>query len=133
MTRRALFRTAPVALSLLLACGPDASHPIRARVDSAGAALAEPPDSLALSAPGGVEVWFTQLRTAADSTGRVCRERVMEIRRAGRRVPVPLLYTGERPTLVDDSTMRAHIWLHCRPGNLYTVSLRSGAPTWVGR
>ncbi len=88
-------------------------------------------DSLALSVPGGVEVWFTDSRVATDSTGTRCIERVMEIRRAGESVPIPLLYTGKRPELVNDSTIRARIWLNCRPGNTYTVNLRSGEPRRV--
>jgi hypothetical protein len=88
-------------------------------------------DSLALRTTTGVEIWFTDSRTAEDSAGHHCVERVMEIRRDGRRIPVPLLYTGRAPEVVNDSTVRARIWLHCRPGNTYFVSLRTGFPTRV--
>jgi len=37
--------------------------------------------------------------------------------------------TGVPPTLVNDSTIRARIWLNCRPGNTYEVNLRTGTPT----
>ena len=90
-----------------------------------------PADTLALVAPGGVEVWFTDARSARDSTGRSCVERVMQIRRAGQRIAVPLLYTGSIPRLVDDSTIEAPIWLNCRPGNVYQVDLKTGRPVRV--
>jgi hypothetical protein len=88
-----------------------------------------PADSLALTAAPGVEVWFTDTRQAHDSAGNACEERVLEIRRDGRRIPVPLLYTGSLPRLINDSTIEAPIWLHCRPGNLYRVNLHTGYPT----
>ena len=90
-------------------------------------------DSLALAAPGDVEVWFTDARAAKDSVGATCIERVMEIRRGGDTLPVPLLYTGAIPRLVNDSTMRARIWLNCIPGNTYDVDLRTGFPNVVNR
>jgi hypothetical protein len=68
--------------------------------------------------------------TSAD--GRACLERVMEIRAGGRAVPVPLLYTGEVPTIANDSTLQVHIWRHCAPADLYRVNLRTGQPTRVG-
>jgi hypothetical protein len=85
-------------------------------------------DSLALTAPGGVEVWYIGTREARDSAGTPCVERVMEIRRDGGRIAIPLLYTGETPRLADDSTLHAHLWLHCRPERLYAVNLRTGHP-----
>lgn len=91
----------------------------------------EPAESLALQAPGGVAVWFTDARAAEDSAGRKCVERVMEIRRGGTRLTVPLLYTGEVPKLIDDSTMRARVWLHCEAEDAYRVDLRTGIPTRV--
>jgi hypothetical protein len=55
----------------------------------------------------------------------------MGIRRDGKRTPIPLLYTGAPPRLVNDSTIEAAIWLNCRPGNVYQVNLRSGQPVRV--
>ena len=55
----------------------------------------------------------------------------MEIRQAGRRTPIPLLYTGAAPALVNDSTIRARVWLRCVPGSAYLVNLRTGVPTRV--
>jgi hypothetical protein len=55
-------------------------------------------------------------------------ERGLEIRRGGTRVRVPLLYTGESPTLLDDTTMRAVLWTNCKPLEKYRVDLRTGRP-----
>jgi hypothetical protein len=55
----------------------------------------------------------------------------MDIRDHGRITPIPLLYTGASPRLVDDSTIEAAIWLNCRPRNVYRVNLRSGQPVRV--
>jgi hypothetical protein len=90
---------------------------------------APPADSLALRTGTGAEVWFTGSRPAHDSTGVPCTERVMEIRAGDRRTRIPLLYTGAPPHLVNDSTIEAAIWLHCRPGAVYRVNLRTGQPT----
>jgi hypothetical protein len=38
------------------------------------------------------------------------------------------LYTGAAPVLLDQSTMRAELWNHCRPVGTYLVDLRSGRP-----
>jgi hypothetical protein len=108
-------------LALVTGCGAPSPRP-------ADEVPSRPRDSLALTAPGGVEVWFIATRPAKDSAGTPCVERAMEIRRDGGRVAIPLLYTGEAPTLVDDSTLRAHLWLHCRPMRLYEVNLRTGRP-----
>jgi hypothetical protein len=99
-------------------------------VDSAPVAVG-PADTLVLTAPAGVEIWFTDARVAHDSAGQACVERVMQIRREGRRVAIPLLYTGAAPRLVNDSTIEAAIWLNCRPGNVYRVNLRTGQPVRV--
>ena len=95
------------------------------RVASAAPVLA---DSLTVRTSAGAEVWFTASRPAIDTLGQRCTERVMEIRRDGKRIPIPLLYTGAAPELVNDSTIRARIWLRCRPGNTYEVNLRTGFP-----
>jgi len=85
-------------------------------------------DSLVLTAPGGVTVWLTEGRRAADSAGTPCFERTVEIRRDSVRLKVPLLYTTSAPTLLDDSTMRAQISHDCRPGAVYRVGFRDGMP-----
>ena len=114
--------TAAVCALALAAC--DKSKPEAATAS----ASAVPADSLALTAPGGVEVWYIGTRAGRDSTGATCIERAMEIRRDGIVTRIPLLYTGDAPTLVNDSTLRAYLWLNCRPMRLYEVNLRTGRP-----
>ena len=87
-----------------------------------------PSDSLVISTAAGVEVWYTLARVAQGPDGKSCLERGLEIRRGETRVQVPLLYTGTPPVLLDDSTMRALLWNHCRPVDAYRVDLRSGRP-----
>ena len=65
-----------------------------------------PADSLVATAPGGAEVWFTLARPDS-ADGRHCVDRAIEIRRGGTRVPVPLLYAGESPEILNDTTLRA--------------------------
>jgi len=116
----------------LSGCAGDAPPPeTTPRADSAVATQAFPtlPDSLALLAPGGTEVWFSGARLGTDSLGGTCTERGLVIVRGVSRILVPLLMTGVPPTLVNDSTIRARIWLNCRPGNTYEVNLRTGTPT----
>lgn len=101
--------------------------------DRAAEAASHPADSLALLAPGGVQVWFTLARADNASDGRRCQERGLEIRRDSARIPVPLLYTGEAPRLVNDTTIRARLWTSCRPGDSYLVDLGTGRPVRVSR
>jgi hypothetical protein len=112
-----------LAVVLSGACQPSAPH----RVPEQGQQV-RPPDSLVISSPRGVEVWFTLARSAKGLDGRQCQERGVEIRRAGTRIAVPLLYTGEPPELLNDSTIRARLWTNCRPGDAYLVDLRTGQP-----
>lgn len=119
---------------LLAALGCAREQPsAAASADPAAVAQAFPtlPDSLALTAPGGVTVWFSGARIGTDSVGGSCRERGLVVVRGGVRTLVPLLMTGAAPVLVNDSTMRARIWLHCRPGNTYDVNLHTGTPTRI--
>jgi hypothetical protein len=105
-----------------LACGerPAAALP--------GRASAPPPaDSLVATAAGGAEIWLTLARPDSGDGGR-CVDRGLEIRRGAKRLAVPLLYTGTPPEMLDDTTMRARLSLHCRPGDAYLVDLRTGRP-----
>jgi hypothetical protein len=88
----------------------------------------QPSDSLVASGENGLEVWFTLERAGRAADGTACVERALEIRRGGTRVPVPLLYTGAVPVILDHSTMRAELWNHCRPVATYLVNLRTGQP-----
>lgn len=119
----------PLALALLVACGSKPGS--RPTADTTAATPARPADSLVLTTKQGIEIWFTDSRSARDSTGAPCTERVMQIRRAGQTIAVPLLYTGSTPRLVNDSTIEAPIWLNCRPGNVYQVNLTTGRPVRV--
>lgn len=114
-----------LALAALLACGVPAGEKPVARNS-----VPEVPanDSLVLTSTAGPEVWFTLARTGTAADGRQCVERGLEIRHDGRRVQVPLLYTGSPPVLLNDSTVRAMLWTHCAPGHSYLVNLRSGYP-----
>ena len=107
-----------------LACGKPAATPPAAEV----AAPAPPADSLVVTAPNGAEIWFTLSRSDSGEGGR-CTARAVEIRRGGTRTPVPLLYTGWAPEIVNDTTVRARLADHCRPGDTYLVNLRTGRPT----
>jgi hypothetical protein len=89
---------------------------------------AAPADSLVATAPGGVEIWFTLAREGKAIDGSACTDRTLEIRREGKRIPVPLLYTGTAPEIVNDTTMRARLSKLCLPGDSYLVNLRTGRP-----
>lgn len=119
-------------LLLALGCAREAPPPASQAVDSASAAeFPALPDSLALAAPGGVQVWFTGARVGTGADGATCLERGLVIERAGVRNVVPLLMTGAAPELVNDSTIRARLWRDCRPGDTYDVNLRTAHPTRV--
>lgn len=87
-----------------------------------------PSDSLVLTSTAGAEIWFTLARGAMAANGQRCVERGLEIRQGSKRVPIPLLYTGSPPVLLNDSTLRAILWTHCTPGHPYRVNLRTGHP-----
>lgn len=109
-------------------CGGREDGAEGATLDSAGAEPTAPADSLVATAPGGVEIWFTLSREGKAADGTTCTDRTLEIRRGGTRVPVPLLYTGSAPEILDDTTMRARLSDDCVPGDAYLVDLRSGRP-----
>ncbi|TFG51260.1 MAG: hypothetical protein E4H38_01980 [Gemmatimonadales bacterium] len=114
-------------VALLGACGGEKQSPVPAQQDTPR----PPVDSLALTLPSGVEIWFTASRKATSAEGQGCVERVMEIRDGTTRRLIPLLYTGAPPRLINDSTIEADIWLNCRAGNVYQVNVRSGQPVRV--
>jgi hypothetical protein len=114
-----------LAIAGVSGCGPGNRSPGDDRSNSSP----EPADSLAISGSSGLQIWFTLARPAKAADGAACVERGLEIRREGKRIQVPLLYTGETPMLLNDSTMRAMLWTNCRPVDAYLVDLRSGRPT----
>jgi hypothetical protein len=124
-------RSWPIQLSILLAaCGRGDRPPAQgsATAQDSTTEQAKPPDSLVLTAPKGVEVWFTLVRASKAADGTSCIDRTLEIRREGSRIPVPLLYTATAPELVNDSTLRARLSDRCQPGDPYLVDLRTGRP-----
>jgi hypothetical protein len=121
--------TARVLLAALVVGGFGCAERPSSAAAPAGerASLPPPADSLVATAPGGAEVWFTLARL--DSVdGRQCVDRTIEIRRGGTRVPVPLLYTGTTPEILNDTTLRARLSNGCVPGDAYLVDLRTGRP-----
>jgi len=107
-----------------LACGKP-SPPPAASADTVG--TGRPADSLVATAPGGAEIWFTLARSDSGEAGR-CTARAVEIRRGTTRIPVPLLYTSAAPEVVNDTTFRARLSDHCKPGDTYLVDFRTGRP-----
>ena len=115
------------ALVAAAGCGErNEARPADSAVASAGPAA--PADSLVATAPGDVEIWFTLAREGKGADGAICIDRTLEIRRGDTRIPVPLLYTGQAPEIVNDTTMRARLSDRCAPGDSYLVDLRSGRP-----
>jgi hypothetical protein len=123
MTRRCWV----VALVAVLGAGCGEQEKVRL-AESKSTQPVAPADSLVATAPGGVEIWFTLAREVKGADGTTCTDRALEIRRGDTRVPVPLLYTGTAPEIVNDTTMRARLSNHCAPGDAYLVDLRSGHP-----
>ena len=109
-------------VALVSACGAEE------RPRSQDTATSSVPDSLVATGKDGLQVWFTLTRVGLAPDGTSCVERGLEIRRGDTRIQVPLLYTGAAPVLLDQSTMRAELWNHCRPVGTYLVDLRSGRP-----
>ena len=128
MSAQSAVRAAAIA-AITLACRERAPEPgATAEAMGSGAAPADrPADSLVGRAPGGEEIWFTLGRPDSGESGP-CIDRAIEIRRAGTRIPVPLLYTGTAPEIINDTTFRARLSSHCRPGDAYLVDLRTGRP-----
>ena len=119
-------RTCPVLILLVGLVGAcRAEERPRAREDAATPSVR---DSLVATSEDGLEVWFTLTRVGHAPDGTSCVERGLEIRRGDTRIQVPLLYTGAAPVLLNQSTMRAELWNHCRPVGAYLVDLRSGRP-----
>jgi hypothetical protein len=116
------------ALVQMLACGGPDEKPAAETAGAGPVAPAAPRDSLVATAPGGVEIWFTLARDGKAADGTTCVDRTMEIRRDSTRIPIPLLYTGAAPELVNDSTIRARLSTQCVPADAYLVNLRTGRP-----
>lgn len=122
-------RSVVVAIIAAVMCGCEGQRETRApEAERARAEPAAPAESLVATAPGGVEIWFTLAREGKAADGTSCTDRTLEIRREGKRIPVPLLYTSSAPEIVNDTTLRARLSDRCAPGDVYLVSLRTGRP-----
>lgn len=132
MTRAFALALAAVVLTASASSGCSRRVPERGPDGTAVVDTVGPPDSLALRLADGGEVWLGEGRAAADPLGRRCRERTLLIIRGGRRTVVPLLYTGDAPELAGDSTVRARLWLNCKPGAWYRVDTRTAQPQREG-
>lgn len=111
---------------LLAGCSREAA---RTPVSTATAPVPAPEQALVVN--DSTTLWFASGRHDWSSTGAPCFERLLEIRRGSQVIPVPLLYTGEAPVRINDSTAQVHIWLGCVPTDPYRVNLRTGQPTRV--
>ncbi len=115
---------------LLLAlgvCGCRGSGPGRPEETAAVVQVQPPADSLVLQV-GAIEVWFTDAREERSATGESCLERALEIREGAERRQVPLLYSREAPTPIDDTTMRAVLYRRCEPAAAYRVDYATASP-----
>jgi hypothetical protein len=125
----------PLASGAIVAAVSCRTAPPAARPTSDSAALSAAAtgsrDSLAVSGPNGLEVWFTLSRDDEAADGQHCTDRTLEIRRDTSRVAIPLLYTEEAPRIVNDTTLEAVLYRACRPLARYRVDTRTGQPTPV--
>lgn len=95
---------------------------------AAAPAASAPADTLVHRTPDGYQIWLTEGRAAADSSGAACYERSVEIRTDSSRVKVPLLFVLEAPTDLGRGFVRAELSLRCRPFATYRVELATGRP-----
>jgi hypothetical protein len=128
LSLRRLLEPAVWTTLLFAGCEPGTRAPATDRPSSPDHVADPPADTLVLTTGAGVEIWYGLARSSRGPDGAPCVERGLEIRRGQRRIQVPLLYTGETPTLLNDSTMRAVLWTNCRPGDVYLVDLTNGRP-----
>ena len=87
-----------------------------------------PADSMVLRMGDSAEIWFVTSMLDTGATGAPCYERTLEIRRGGRRTPVPLLYTMGELEVMDDTTVRASLMRDCAPYDTYLVNTKTGQP-----
>jgi hypothetical protein len=115
-----------IASCTLAACS--APKPSAQAADSTSTSVVALQDSKVLRMNDGAEIWLAAGRTDTSATGEICTERLFELRREGKSIPVPLLYSMGAPTIVNDTTVRAALYRHCVPSAWYLVSTRTGQP-----
>lgn len=126
-------RSAPLIIkaSLLLmlaACGGGSRD---SQLETVRAPEVMVPSEFVLAVNDSISLWYTLEREATSTNDTGCIERGLEVRSGERRLLVPLLYTAERPVVLDDSTIQVPLYRNCRPEQLYRVNLRTGQPTPV--
>lgn len=116
-----------VAVVALLS-GCRSPRPAVAAGDSASAPVSVLADSMVLRMKDGAEIWLAAARPDTAASGAVCSERLFEVRRDDKTLPVPLLYTIGAPQVINDTTVRAALHRHCVPSAWYLVNTRTGQP-----
>lgn len=95
------------------------------------AAPASPPgprDSLVLTLPDSTSVWLVRGREGIAADGTPCHERSIELRKDGRRLLVPLLYTRSAPHL-EHGKLYATLSNRCVDGAEYAIDPVTAYPT----
>ena len=114
-----------VAGMLLTSCASrDRTEEESARVET----LVPVSDTMVLRMPDSAEIWYSGGMPDTSATGEPCYVRTMEVRRAGTRTPVPLLYTMGDLAVVDDTTVRAVLVRDCASHDIYLVNTTTGQP-----
>lgn len=121
-------RSVVFGLVILVACNPQEGRQGEGALPNRAS---PPPDSMVLRMADGAEVWYTGSMLDTAVTGETCNERTVEIRRAGSRTPVPLLYTLGELEAMDDTTVRAALMRDCAKLDTYLVNTRTAQPRRV--
>lgn len=108
----------------VIACGDSARQPPAL----SGTTIKAGPDSMVETLADSTEVWMVAGRADTSTSGEVCTERLLELRRGDRRIPVPLLYTLSAPKAINDTTLRAALYRYCVVQAWYRVDTRTGLP-----
>ena len=108
-----------------LACGKP-SPPPAASADTVG--IGRPADSLVATAPGrGRDLVHTRPERQRRGRGGAPRERSRSVA-APPGFPSPCCTPSAAPEVVNDTTFRARLSDHCKPGDTYLVDFRTGRP-----
>lgn len=108
-------------------CSGDSDRRSSSPSDSAANLIALT-DSLVTTLRDSTTVWFVAGRPDTSEAGEVCVERLIELRRGRKRIPVPLLYTMGVPKPINDTTLRAALFRRCTIEAWYRVDTRTGLP-----
>ena len=89
---------------------------------------AVPADTHVLDLADGTEVWLTAGRMGKRASGEECRERGIALRKEGRHLIVPLLYTLESPAR-QGGKLVAVLASDCVSGAAYLIDPLTGQPS----